>query len=386
MKPLSSLNRRRMRRYVVQGVALGAVASVLVVFFTSGAETLDHLRAFSPRWLPLLFGMVALAWCCNGARVWLMCRAAGHPLRYARALTVSLSSEFGIAATPAGVGGTVIRLALLRQAGVPLTTAGSLLAADAAVDLVFFALLAPFAGFILLRGGLLDRLLDSPTEMDALVVVLVLLATAALLIVLLRSRSFHRAVHRALAATRFGRTRRLPGRHRHLRITVGRSVRRVFASLAFLWRHRKGALLANLALASTQWCCRYLLLPMLLFAFGVSVNPLPLFLVQGLLFGVSLLVVAPGGGGSVELLSAIILPNLAPTAVVGVVVVLWRFFTYHLYLLGGGLVFFYACQRPRDSSTKGGAAFADFEAGGPPPKPSAENAGNPARPPESQRG
>jgi uncharacterized membrane protein YbhN (UPF0104 family) len=49
----------------------------------------------------------------------------------------------------------------------------------------------------------------------------------------------------------------------------------------------------------------------------------------------------PGGGGSVEVATAIILGHFVPVTMVGLVLLLWRFSTYHLYLLAGGAVFFY---------------------------------------------
>jgi len=345
MKRAPSLNQGRLLRYVRQGVALGAVATALVLVFTTGDDTWEHLRDFSPVYLPVLFAMVFTAWACNGGRVWLMCRAMGHPLRYRQAIAVSLSTEFGIAATPAGVGGTVIRLTLLRQAGLPYVTSGSLLATDAAVDVVFFTLLSPFAIYLLLHNGLLRALIHEPSEAHALVGLGLIVALVGGTVLLLRSELFHRGVAWLLGATEFGRRRRLPARHRHLRTAVRRSLRRMGGSLAFLWRERKSALLLNLGLASIQWCCRYMILPVILLSLNTPVNPLPLFLVQGVLFALSLLVVAPGGGGSVELLTALILPGFVNPGLIGVVVVVWRFFTYHLYLLGGGSVFFYTCQR-----------------------------------------
>lgn len=345
MKPAPTLNERKMLRYVLQGVALGAAATVLVLAFTVRARTVEQLRHFSASYLALFFCMVVLAWLCNGGRVWLMCRAAGHRLRYRQSIAVSLSTEFGIAATPAGVGGTVIRLTLLRQAGVPLTTAGSLIATDAAVDMAFFTLLAPFAVYVLLHDAVLRSIFANPSELDTLAVFAALLAVVAGLILLLRSAAFHRAAARLAGATAFGRRRRLAARHRFLRIGVARALRHTLTSFAFLWRNRKGALVLNFMLASVQWSCRYLLLPLILLSLGTKVHPLPLFLVQGLLFAISLLVVVPGGGGSVELLTAFILPNIAPSAVIGIVVLVWRFFTYHLYILGGGAVFFYTCHR-----------------------------------------
>ena len=239
----------------------------------------------------------------------------------------------------------MIRLTLMRQAGVPLTTAGSLLAADAAVDIVFFTLLAPFAVYMLLRDGVLRALFSNPSDLDALFWLGGVVACVAGLVLLLRWPAFHRLIARIAGATEFGRRRRLVTRHRHLRFAVRRNLRRIVTTLAFLWRDRKGTLLLNFACASVQWCCRYMILPVIIYSLGQSVNPLPLFLAQGFLFALSLLVVVPGGGGSVELLTALILPNIVPSEIVGVVVLVWRFFTYHLYVLGGGVMFFYTCHR-----------------------------------------
>lgn len=366
MKRGPVLNERKMLRYVLQGVALGAIATVLVFVFTVRPGTFEELKKFSLVYVPLLFAMVATAWLCNGARVWLMCRAAGHRLRYRQTIAVSLSTEFGIAATPAGVGGTVIRLTLLRQAGVPLTTAGSLIATDAAVDIVFFSLLAPFAIYVLLHDAVLRSVFANPSELDTLSVLLGIIAVITAVIVMLRSRWFHALVSRALSATALGRRKRLVPRYRRLRINTARALRRVLDSLGFLWRNRKGALFLNLAFASVQWSCRYMLLPVILLSLGTRVNPLPLFLAQGVLFALSLVVVVPGGGGAVELLTAIILPNIAPTEIVGLVVLVWRFFTYHLYVLGGGTMFFYACHRMTHLFPQGAAnGDADREAARP---------------------
>jgi uncharacterized protein (TIRG00374 family) len=82
----------------------------------------------------------------------------------------------------------------------------------------------------------------------------------------------------------------------------------------------------------------------IIWSLGIELNPLPLMAAQGLLFMISLLVVVPGGGGSVELLSAVLLPGFVPSAVVGIVVAMWRMFTYYLYVVGGALVFFYVSR------------------------------------------
>lgn len=348
----TTLDPRRMMRRLWQGVALGGIATALVVVFTVREETWTQLRQFDLRWLPLLALLVVIAWLCNGARVWLFCRALGHDVRYRHALLVSLSMEFGIAATPAGVGGAVLRLSLLKRHGVPVAHAGSMLASDAAVDLLFFALLTPFALWVVLHDQVFGQLLDRAEHTAALPIVLGALAGLVVLALLLRSGAVQQRLARLARATEFGRTRRLPARHRLLRIQVSRTLRRMREAIGLLWGRRRAAVALNFLAASLQWTCRYSLLPLILLAAGSAINPLPLFLVQGMLFMLSMLVVAPGGGGTVELLAALILPAFVPVPLVGVVVLVWRLFSYHLYLLGGGAAFFLECRRAAPSSAR----------------------------------
>ena len=45
---------KRMLRWVLQGVALGGIATVGVFFFTVQPDTWTQLRAFNPAWLPVI--------------------------------------------------------------------------------------------------------------------------------------------------------------------------------------------------------------------------------------------------------------------------------------------------------------------------------------------
>lgn len=352
------LNRQTLTRYLLQAVALGAIASVGVFLFTVRDDTWQQIKQFHWPMLPVLFATVLVAWMCNGGRILVLTRALGYKLNYGQAISVSLSAEFGIAATPAGVGGTVLRLALLRQANIPLTKGGSMLAADVAVDLVFFSLITPAAVFVILKDPAFGGLLEEADNLHVIgLMAAVILLTVGLLFLVTRP-IFLRILQRLAGRSAYGRHKRWPARIRNIRWSFARSYRRVITSLRFIFLRRKGALFLDFLLASIQWCCRYSLLPLVLVAFGTTANPLPLFLVQGILFSLSLIIVLPGGGGSVEVFAGIILPQFAPVALVGVILMVWRFFSYHLYLLGGGFVFFWTCSRlnrifPQRNDTEG---------------------------------
>ncbi len=94
-----------------------------------------------------------------------------------------------------------------------------------------------------------------------------------------------------------------------------------------------------IVLAFVQGSCRYGILPLLVLSFGPPVSVLPLVPIQALLWALSLVLVVPGGGGSVEIISLVFLSTMLPSENVAVVVLVWRFLTYHLNWIIGLIAF-----------------------------------------------
>ena len=344
MTDIAATPRPRFGRYLrlgLQGAVLCVLASVLVLYFTVKPETWSYLSDFDRRFAPIVLGAVLVAWLCNGGRIYVNARALGHRLSYLQSVCVSLSMEFGIAASPAGMGGAAIRLYLLKQARIPLTTGASMMTADAAVDLMFFGILTPIAVYFLFRDKDLAGLLAAFSAPHLALAAILVFGGAVVVVLFFQSGMWARVIHAIAGAIPFGRRRRWPGRFRAFRSELRRSLRRSWLITRFLFRKRRWALLANFGLASVQWLCRYGVLPLILLAFGTPQNPFPLVVIQGLLFLFAMVLFLPGGGGGVEVATALILGYFVPLPMVGIVLLFWRFATYHLYLLGGGATFFY---------------------------------------------
>lgn len=331
-------------RYAVQGAALAVIAAIGVTIFYTDPATFEHLRRVGWGMKAWLLAAIVFAWLCNGTRVFLLTHSLGYRLRYIQCLSVSLSSEFGIAATPAGMGGAAIRLTLLKRAGVSLAHGASMLAMDVALDSLFFLLLLPFAALSLARNPkihLFFRGVDSAALLAAILLVVLVIASIVKIVtakngdlyILFRWISSHSALSR----------RRLPARLRMARWKATSGWRQMTGGFIQLLHLRWGSVLLTFACASMQWICRYSVLPLLLYSLSIPCDPVLLFFLQGLLFTGSLLVVLPGGGGGVEVGAAIVLRQVIPPYLVGIVVLLWRFFTYHMYLLGGGSMFLWTC-------------------------------------------
>lgn len=138
-------------RYALQGLTLCTLATAGLIISTAGSETWALAPSFPLSFTPLLLALICCSWLCTATRFWLLCKSLKTGVNYRRALVPTLCVEFGIAASPGGVGGAAAFMGLLRQSGVPLATATSIMAADMVIDLLFFVLLAPFAAFMLLN-------------------------------------------------------------------------------------------------------------------------------------------------------------------------------------------------------------------------------------------
>lgn len=335
---------RKYVRFGMQGVVLGMLATAAVFFFTVEPDTWTHLSDFNWFYAPILIGGIFTAWLCNGGRIWINSRALDHKLKYRQAISISLSTEFGIAASPAGMGGTAIRLYLLKKAQVPLTTGASMLAADVVVDLAFFALITPVAIFFILRDENWTAMFSEIAAWQMAVAAGAVVGGMAIMVLFFQTGWWAKVIHTIANATPYGRKKRWSSKFRFLRWELRRSFRRTWLITHFLFRKRKGSLFINFCLATVQWTCRYGALPLILLAFDSSRNPFPLLFLQGFLFLFAMLVFLPGGGGGVEVATALILSYFVATPIIPLVLLFWRFATYYLYLIGGGSVFFYVCS------------------------------------------
>ena len=335
------LNSKTLVRYALKGMALGFVVMAAVLFFTRSPDTVKQIKMFPLEFIPVILVLVCGSWFCSGARLWVLSKALGYRLTLFQALVAGLAAEFGVAATPGGVGGTFIRIVCMRKGGVPVMVGASILTADAVLDVSFFILLIPFALLMMSRDPSWDTVMDELRSIPLSVIVPVIILLIVSAVVLLRKGGgWARWIENRLEHFEYARKRRLASRLMYVRWKTRNALVRVMTTTKFVFQKHTLALVLAFVLTTFQWLCRYGILPVILLAFSDTRSFLPLIVMQGLLLVMSFMILLPGGGGTVEMLTTLVLRQFVPLSAVGVVLILWRFFTYHLYLLVGGAVFF----------------------------------------------
>ncbi len=323
-------------RCMVVGMGLCLLGAVGSTLWLAGPQAFRACGRF-PWWLFVGLGaLIGVAWLCMGTRLYLLAHSAGYPISWWRAVGTALSIELGVLTSPGGTGGTAIRFALLHRSGVPLSGVTAMYAAEWLADALFFLLLSPFAVYVVWHDPSWRQL--APVNHPSLRSLLWAVAGVLVLgsVVYTARRWLRRVWRRPLARLSFRPHWRLPARLRLLGRSLRRACREAREIGGDMLRKRRRTLLLTMVLTSGQWLCRYGVLPTVLWALGTSRNPLPLILLQGV---VAMLVMAsalPGGGGTMEVMGTMLLAHFVtrPDAVVAMLV--WRLFTYHAYVLGGG--------------------------------------------------
>jgi len=350
---------RRWVAFAISGAVVALAALGVLVALTFDASTWEALRRVGPHIALALAALMTISWLASAGRLWLLTRSVGYPLRYRDTLVAAICGEFGVASTPTGLGGTALRLAVLRSRGVPLSEGSAVVGADLLLDggvAVLVTVLALPLAFAYPGSRPVVEQLTREMEPRLFVIAGGLLTLITLLAVFWRLSARRRRRREAAetvaetveAGTGAAGTRRETEAEEappesffaRLRRSTGEGVHRARLGLKTLFRYHPRTVAASFVLAFVQLFCRYSILPLVVTALaGGPVNAFALYPLQGLLLMVAHVLVLPGGGGSVELGGAAALALFLPAHLVGAAVLLWRLFTFHWNLFLGGAVF-----------------------------------------------
>jgi uncharacterized protein (TIRG00374 family) len=316
----------RPRRRLIWLVLLALLASLAVPIVLGGRAMWCYLPSVPVQGWFWLTGMVLLGWLFNSVRLRLLALGMGVHLPAGWSYTAVMATEFAGAASPAGAGGALTYITLLKQKGIRSARAAAMYAIDHFMDGVFFVVAFPVALISLaLRGGF-----DDPVWL--LVVTMALFgAGGSLFWSLLRQ---HRALIRFFGAVLKPLKLNVKRRRRLARwlMQFRQGVRLVLR----LPRWQLGLLFSFCA---GHWLLRYSILAVVITLIGASVPWSYLFAVQGVLLLFGQLSFLPGGAGGVELGYSALLSPFLDLGLIAISLLIWRFFTYYLYLLLGLPVF-----------------------------------------------
>jgi uncharacterized protein (TIRG00374 family) len=331
------MTRAHIRHAATMLALLGVGLAMGAPFLLGAHEVLAGLRSVSLQVFAVLAASAFLSAAAKAGKLHLMQTALGLRLRFTRTLTITVVTDFAFLVSPLGAAGYGVNMGLLQRSGASWALATTVVGADQALDLTFFAVAVPVS--LLLALGPLSQVTPNfplPAIVGTLLGIAVLTSTLWI-------------CRRPIAAALDAAGRRILWlRARRARwIRFRQSVRRQWGLLLTGPRWRLAALLL---LTTLQWLLRYSALWYILHELGYRL-PLGFVLaVQAVVLHAALWTGVPAGGGGGDLALAAAFAPWVPRAAMATALVLWRFATLYCPLLLGAAGFIALAWRRRSSA------------------------------------
>ncbi|MEP6764454.1 MAG: lysylphosphatidylglycerol synthase transmembrane domain-containing protein [Gemmatimonadaceae bacterium] len=318
-----SLNTRVIFTVVSFAMTIGASAYVVATNWPVGGMPLLAWKAHAAAITAMFFEVITRA-----LKIQVSARAVGLPLNFGTALRVCLGGDFAASITPARSGAEPARFLVLAESG--MNSAGRVLVLFLelflemlSLTIVCLALTWIFSG----RGASIAGLLSLIGGYSTAV-----LSVGAVGLLVARHNA-HGPPPKWARALRLG-----PGRWR----AIQRTLRQLRASVSSLRHSRISLMLVALGGSILHVCFKVATLPLLVYlgdrTFPFTMNTLaPLVLWPLALFYGGVVVPAPGGGGFIEGAFAATLKGSIPIGIFAASLIWWRFYTFYLYIVVGGL-------------------------------------------------
>ncbi len=336
------------RKGLLVVVLLGVLAVAVIIALTFSKQTLRALAKIDFTFLFLVFLAMSLSWLFSALPFYVLTRAVNRPISLVSSFRTYLGGSFFGLITPFGSGLIPAQVVILTGDGLSPGQAAAVTGSRATISSWLFVVL----------GAMIFIAFGSSLSGSAKAGLFGIAAAAAIWSIIIlffikRPENAKNIVTKVLS----NRTAvRLLGQDR-----LGRAKTRVHSEIEYLSSNLKDlfsyanipAILIVFLSEIVAWSAVFSVLPLILFGFGVRSNFAQLVFRLFLLFSVAPASPVPGGSGLVEGALITLLSGLVPNAIKGVIVLLWRLFTYYLTLLTGGLVVLRLITKlPHDNQTR----------------------------------
>ncbi|MBN2110813.1 MAG: flippase-like domain-containing protein [Methanosarcinaceae archaeon] len=317
-------------------IALGiSFVSVLLIFvFVWDRQTLGLILGMRVEYIIGALLLHLLSFVIWGLRTVSMSKAIGYELGFIEALEIVSSSVFLASITPSSAGGEPLRIHLLCRKDMPPGKATAVVFTERLLDAVFILAASPAAVYFL-RSSMND------TGLDILLMAGVVTMLAAIFLMIYsikRPGNVVNVIH--LSSCTFSR---LTGKTRFLKSLPHRIEEEIGhfseCSHTFIQEGRRG-LFWSMVFTIIFWILEFSLIPVLLLGLGSEPFFLYAFATQVLLFILLIVPATPGSSGIAEFGATTLFSAFVPAYMLGVLIIIWRAFTFYINLLLGGLLSF----------------------------------------------
>ncbi len=320
--------------YLSLAFSLGSLA--IILYLTVDEQTVESVMRLNPSYLGLAAGIVASLWLVEGLRIRSIAAAMGNRMSLLSAMRVYLVTFFFAGITPLAIGEWPAQVYSLCMSGL---SAGESTAVSMVRMFLTKLLFVVMAAFLLFFDGRAARGSGFMFTLFRYAFWVMILSTAVYLLLLWQSGLAHTLLEKLMRYKRFRLLYdKKPRLRRFIRRLLDESVQ--FQETARQINFRNSLhFIAPIFYTGLFWSLFLSIAPVLLLGLGIVPDVRAALTWQIMIMLIIPYVPVPGGSGVAEFGLATLFAAFVPSHILGVFIVAWRFFTYYMTLLFGGLSF-----------------------------------------------
>ncbi|UCE17787.1 MAG: flippase-like domain-containing protein [Gemmatimonadota bacterium] len=327
------LTRRSIQHGLKLFVLISLASILLLVFLTGGQESWLSLRHLQPQYILLAVLLMVLSWGFNSLKVKILGWGIDTAISYWSVFKANLGNLFLGAVTPFGMGGVPMQVYILYRGGVGFEEA--LVASYVVNYLTQVILFLTCLVVLIFHQGLISYL--GLKILFSFVTFIYLAVFIFGLIAIVKPRETKRFLGK------FGLMleKRLQWKIFQTRAWLKAALRgldRVLYCIGIYFRQAKGKLILAILMGAISLAFHLSTASAILAGLGIKHNFADVLMIQVILQFILYFSPTFGGSGVAEFGAASLMAIFMPTAVLGVYVLLWRFFSYFLAVGLGGVV------------------------------------------------
>ncbi|MCU0645450.1 MAG: flippase-like domain-containing protein [bacterium] len=315
-------------------IPIGVLINLGLTFSSRDKTIFQTITHFSSFYLFIAILLILLPWFANATRLYIWTQFLKTRLSFLQVFKIILISEFGAAITPSAVGSAPVKTSLLIEKKMSPGAALTLATITSLEDLTFFVFSIPIA-LTLASAWQLPILKNFFTKLSSIMPWVFGIVGLILIVIFLI---------RKLLKIQTEKMNSNPAKTISLILKAQKKGKAVWKDFRAAYRviGKKGKIrfITTTLLTGIQWTCRYSIITALLASLGIHTEPILFFVLQWIVFVLSIFIPTPGATGGAEASFYFIFYAFLPANTIGLITAGWRFLSFYTFL-GIGVLLYY---------------------------------------------
>jgi len=328
-----TIDRKTLYRGLRIAVILSLIISAIIIIITIDEDTLQRvLKNLEPKYILIILGLLLINIIAAGQRIRVMIKSIDRPLSLMDCMVIHISGAFVSNVTPFSSGGGPFQIYFLHKKGVNIGKASTAVVINFLLRLFYFGIITPvflifFSKYI--NPGVI------PKYIFYLAFGMGILFSIGIILLTLVPQITDRLINYVLKINKVNKLIKNNYKAKKWMVKSRRELADFRRSLILL-KNNKKALFWGVFHTVIFWTSLFMIMPVLLIAFGAEPHFLQAYIMQTIFYLIIPYTPTPGASGVAEIGFASLFVAFIPRDIIGLITFSWRLFTFYFILVVGG--------------------------------------------------